>query len=255
MTRFATMAEPYLRLRWPVFPSTQDKRPLCPHGYRDASVDPRTIEDWSRRFPGCNIAIATGRISGVMVVDVDGPEGERSLQTLAEEGVVIYSPLQSVTGRGRHMFFRYDKNTKSSVGKLGPGLDIRADGGSCTVPPSLHASGKRYEWTSDPEATPIPHFPLSGLLYLHKPRARPSWGGAPAVSLSEIVTRVTSALPGTRNHALNAASYLAGKLVRSGQVSEEAAEHTLVEAGLAAGLDRHECTATVRSGLRAGQHE
>jgi hypothetical protein len=253
--RFAEMAEPYIRLKWPVFPTTVEKRPLVSAGYKSATVDHRIIEDWSRRFPGCNLAIATGRISGIMVVDVDGPEGERSLQTLAEEGVIIDSPLQSRTGRGRHLIFRYDRNTKSSVGKLGPGLDIRADGGSATAPPSLHASGKRYEWLADPETTQIPYLPLSCLLYLHKPRARPSWGGSPAVSLAEIVTRVTSALPGTRNHTLNAASYLAGKLVRSGQVSEDAAELTLVEAGLAAGLDRHECTATVRSGLRAGQHE
>jgi hypothetical protein len=29
---------------------------------------------------------------------------------------------------------------------LVPGIDIRADGGFIVVPPSLHASGRRYAW-------------------------------------------------------------------------------------------------------------
>jgi hypothetical protein len=252
--RLAQMAEPYLALKWPIFP-VKDKRPLVSGGYKAASVDPRVIEDWSRRFPGCNIAVATGRISGIVVVDVDGPPGEQTLLALADEGIVIDSPLQSLTGRGRHMIFKYDKGMKCSIGKLGPGLDVRADGGSFTVPPSVHHSGKRYEWVADPLTTPIPHFPLSALLYLYRPKARPTWGGAPSVSLSEIVGRVASAVPGTRNAELNSAAYMAGKLVRHGKISEDEAEHTLVEAGLAIGLDRHECQSTVRSGLRAGQEE
>jgi len=36
----------------------------------------------------------------------------------------------------------------NSVRKLGPGLDLRATGGYVVAPPSLHASGLRYEWCS-----------------------------------------------------------------------------------------------------------
>jgi putative DNA primase/helicase len=247
-----SLLQTYIDLKWPIFPMTREKRPLTNRGYRDATVDQRVIDDWVRRFPGCNWAVATGKISGITVVDVDGPQGEQTLYTLAEEGVVIDSPLQCLTGRGRHLYFKHDRSMKSSVGRLGPGLDIRADGGSATLPPSVHISGKRYEWIADPETTPIPHLPLSAFLHLYRPRARPSWGGAPSISLTEIVGKISSAVPGTRNHELNAAAYMAGKLVKHGKVSEDEAEQTLIDAGLAIGLDRHECQATVRSGLRAG---
>jgi hypothetical protein len=56
-----------------------------------------------------------------------------------------------------------------------------------------------------------------------------------------------------RNYELNVAAFMAGKVVRSGSVSLEEAEQCLVDAGISIGLDRHECRATVRSGLRAGQ--
>ncbi len=34
----------------------------------------------------------------------------------------------------------------NSAGTLGPGLDVRGDGGYALAPPSVHASGLRYEW-------------------------------------------------------------------------------------------------------------
>jgi hypothetical protein len=90
-------------------------------------------------------------------------------------------------------------------------------------------------------------------LYIFKPKGRPSTGFAPSVSISDLVSRISSAQKGTRNHELNCVSFLAGKLVRSGKISPEEAEHTLVQAALSIGLDSHESRATVRSGLRAGQ--
>lgn len=251
--RFATMAEPYLRLGWPVFPTSRDKRPLTTHGYKDATLDPKKVEEWSRRFPDANISVPTGRISGVIVIDIDGHVGEETLYALAENGLKIDTPLQVTTGRGRHLYFRDDRTMRNSASKVGPGIDIRANGGSITVPPSIHQRGTTYEWTADPETTPIPPVPMGLLLHIYNPRAKPSWGSVPTISISEIVGRVKSAPPGLRNHELNVAAYLAGKTVKSGQSTWEEAENSLLEAGLCIGLKLHECRATVRSGLRAGQ--
>jgi hypothetical protein len=38
---------------------------------------------------------------------------------------------------------------RNSAGKLGPGLDIRATGGYVLAPPSIHPTGRRYEWSVD----------------------------------------------------------------------------------------------------------
>src|SRR5262249_7331803 len=42
-----------------------------------------------------------------------------------------------------------DASIRNSAGKLGPGLDIRATGGYVLAPPSVHPSGRRYEWSVD----------------------------------------------------------------------------------------------------------
>ncbi|MGC8724912.1 MAG: bifunctional DNA primase/polymerase, partial [Acidobacteriota bacterium] len=50
-------------------------------------------------------------------------------------------------GGGRHLVFRHPGiRVPNSAGLLGPGLDVRGDGGYIVAPPSLHASGCRYAW-------------------------------------------------------------------------------------------------------------
>ena len=49
--------------------------------------------------------------------------------------------------RGQHFYFRADGAAiRNSAGKLGPGLDVRGLGSFVVTPPSVHESGKRYEW-------------------------------------------------------------------------------------------------------------
>jgi hypothetical protein len=50
-------------------------------------------------------------------------------------------------GGGLHLYFRHPGfEIRNSAGALGPGLDLRGDGGYIIAPPSLHASGNRYVW-------------------------------------------------------------------------------------------------------------
>ena len=53
-------------------------------------------------------------------------------------------------GGGVHIFFRYPRETdiRNSVGLLGPGLDVRGEGGYVVVPPSRTQGS--YEWVDKP---------------------------------------------------------------------------------------------------------
>lgn len=64
---------------------------------------------------------------------------------------------------------------------------------------------------------------------------------------------VVHAVNGTRNDTLNRASFTLGRIVGAGQLDHRATADALTAAGRAAGLDDGEITATVASGLAAGE--
>src|SRR5262249_34460214 len=78
---------------------------LAPHGVRDATTDETIITQWWTTYPDANIGIATGAVSRILVLDVDGDEGEASLAALEREhGPLPLSPI-ALTGKGRHLYF------------------------------------------------------------------------------------------------------------------------------------------------------
>jgi Bifunctional DNA primase/polymerase, N-terminal/AAA domain/Primase C terminal 1 (PriCT-1) len=130
---------------WPVFPcEKRGKKPLCEHGFEDASTNEETIIAWWTRWPDANIGYPTKRY---VVLDVDGEEGERALSDLEAEHGKLPETLTAKTGKGRHLYFAPNgTRIRSSAGKLGPHLDIRAEGGYVILPPSVHSSGRKYQW-------------------------------------------------------------------------------------------------------------
>jgi DNA-binding transcriptional ArsR family regulator len=132
----------YAKKSIPVFPCKPGrKEPLTSNGHKDATTDPDRIRAWWSRWPDANIAMPTGKRSGFVVVDVD-PEhgGYDSLAELHEAGHGL--PLTATIktgGGGVHHYLRCPEGIeiRNSAGKLGPGLDIRGEGGYVIVPPSV----------------------------------------------------------------------------------------------------------------------
>jgi hypothetical protein len=128
------------------------------------------------------------------VLDCDAPEIVKRLG-------VSETPIAE-TARGRHYYFSLPQaHIRSSAG-IADGLDIRADGGYVVSPPSLHPTGKRYNWVIPPRGVDpygaLPAPPPSWLMeLLSKHRARSG-----TLELSRIVQGVPE---GNRNNA--AASY------------------------------------------------
>lgn len=66
--------------------SSPGKHPLTRRGLKDATTDERMVAAWWERWPAANLALATGRASGVVVVDIDVPQGELSVAKLLNAG-------------------------------------------------------------------------------------------------------------------------------------------------------------------------
>lgn len=127
------------------------KHPRTANGVKDASTDPGIINAWWQRWPDANIGIATGRRSGIIVVDLDTRKNGLGnwADMLDIKGAA--ATLTSITGSGgQHWIFKApaDVLLANSAGKLAAGIDTRGEGGYIVAPPSLHATGNRYSWDS-----------------------------------------------------------------------------------------------------------
>jgi putative DNA primase/helicase len=117
------------------------------HGLKDATTDGGAIAKWFSNGP-INIGIRTGTESRLVVLDVDPDHGGN--ESLKKLGVLPNTPRVQTGSGGQHYFFKHPGgNIRNSAGTLGPGLDIRADGGYVVAPPSLHTSGNEYKWLVD----------------------------------------------------------------------------------------------------------
>jgi Bifunctional DNA primase/polymerase, N-terminal/Primase C terminal 2 (PriCT-2) len=120
---------------------------LVPHGVKEAIKDLDTIRRWWDRYPSANVGIAAGRVSNVVVIDIDGIPGRETLRYLVGD----HSPTTDwtvTTGRkdgGAHLYFRYPERGTVPSYKYG-GLEVRSDGQYIVAPPSVHQSGNHYSW-------------------------------------------------------------------------------------------------------------
>ena len=138
----------YARRGWPVFPC-EGKKPLTAHGFQDASANALRIRYWWRRWPRANIGIPTGAKT-FTVLDVDGRNGgdDTLHELIAEHGDLPTTPHVITGSGGSHYWYRSPAVAITSrAGALGPGLDVKADGGYVIVPPSVHPNtGAEYAW-------------------------------------------------------------------------------------------------------------
>ncbi len=140
------------------------KTPIIKDWGKLATSDPTAIREWWSRYPNANIGILCGLPSGIVVLDVDPANGgDESILTLLNTYGSLPDTWQVLTGGGgRHHYFKYPIiPVRNSAGLLGPGLDIRADGGFVVAPPSVHSSGELYKW--EVNSNPLDGCPLAEL--------------------------------------------------------------------------------------------
>jgi len=212
-----------------------------------------------------NMGLRTGRHSGVVVIDVD--EG-------GDAGAVGLPPTVTVKtgGNGRHFYYRCLEPLGNSSGKLGPHVDVRADGGQVVFPGSVHPeTGRAYEWAQgrSPAEVRLADLPPHLLERLRSPAPANQAALSPAktppkgpcgrryavTALEREAALLREARRGTRNDALNKAAFRMGTLVGGGGLDRSSVEEALLDAAVAVGLGQDEAQATIRSGLGSGiQH-
>ena len=146
----------YYERGWSVIPIGNNKKPLVSwKEFQKRCATPEEIKAWAQQYPDMNIAVVTGKISGIVVVDI-----EKDGSTTGYPDTVTASS----GGGGWHLYYRYP-NTKE-VGryiKFRPETDLCGDNGYVVLPPSrmspeLHAGA--YEWILPPEDADMAGFPL-----------------------------------------------------------------------------------------------
>lgn len=145
-------------LGWAVFPllprtkdpavgPTKDRDTvLCKGGFHRATCHPEQISEWWDEMPDANIGLATGKVSGVYVVDLDGPDSGQALAQYGELAPVAIAR----TARGRHVYLESDLPARNSASRIAALIDVRGDGGYVVLPPSVHESGHVYTWELEP---------------------------------------------------------------------------------------------------------
>jgi len=116
------------------------------------------VKSWWTKYPLANIAVITGKVSNLVVVDFDSDEAVR----WARENNLLET-LCVETARGLHAYYRYPQNRtiQNTVNLNNMKIDIRADGGYVIAPPSIHITGMEYTFTIKKPIASLPEIFLS----------------------------------------------------------------------------------------------
>lgn len=174
----------YLVRGWSVIPiEPRGKRPIVAwQAFERRIAAPDEVAAWFRRTRNANVAVVTGTISGLVVLDVDPQHGgTESLAELTDRHGPLPRTIEALTGGGGvHLYFAHPGGAvRNKVGVL-PGIDLRGDGGCVVAPPSMHASGRRYAWQTGRGPGDVPLAPMPGWLRVIGGGSDSAGGHAPA---------------------------------------------------------------------------
>jgi hypothetical protein len=220
------------------------------------------IQSWQGAL--ANVAIMTGSISGVVVVDVDDDEAQ---QFINELGLPKTPVVRS--SRGRHYYFQCPPQKIGNQTEIkGLKLDYRGEGGLIIGAGSEHETGAIYQWETSPEDCSFAELPESFLKLLTKPKSQSIRPNAKSNSrfveagrysawfdkeLQEGFTKVRELEEGQRNNELfKVAIKLANHVAAIGIEWKLVADEISAEA-LVTGLEVQEIDTTLESAWKSGK--
>lgn len=155
--RLLDAALTYASWGWPVFPlKPLSKVPATPHGFKNATTNPRHIQAWWAKHSHSNIGLPTG--IAFDVIDIDVPDGPHSLAHILDttvdthtgRGLLPDAHAVCATASGGTHYYIQPKGGGNKASIMA-GIDIRGTGGYVVAPPStLGERGRSWSWVTAP---------------------------------------------------------------------------------------------------------
>jgi hypothetical protein len=135
-------------------------------GVKNATTDQSKLKRWWSIAPDANVAIRTGVASALVVLDVDGDDGMRSLVKLEEANSPLPLTARVRTPRGGfHFYFQHPGVPIPNLVGVAPSIDVRGENGYVAAPPSVRDDGEPYVWVdADASIEPMPDWLIDLLL-------------------------------------------------------------------------------------------
>lgn len=138
-SRITKAAKYYLSRGLSVIPIGTDKSPAIK--WKEYYSEPMKPHDWT--FDGCNVAIVTGEINRIVVVDCDSIESYKGWLATKPP-----TPMRVRSKRGMHFWYKhpgqYVKSGSHIEDESGFKYDVKGDRSYVLAPPSLR-SGHQYQ--------------------------------------------------------------------------------------------------------------
>ena len=127
------------------------KTPLIKNWQTKNNTSIDDLQKWIQQFKKFNIGLPLGEASGYVGIDVDGAKGEVYLQEMSDGE--IPDTWEFTTGSGRRLLYIIPPGTKTKKFKKAneegghEECALLCDGQQTVVPPSIHYTGRIYEWS------------------------------------------------------------------------------------------------------------
>lgn len=241
---------------------------LCHATYAGTTDEARLKAMWEQ-LPHSLIGLRTGAVSSLIVLDFDrhdpSKDGLATLREYTDKGYLPGTVTARSGGGGFHFFYQHPgkPTPNDNRGKLGAGLDVKADGGFVILPPSAKRGKAEYRWLNGPFDTEIGELDSNILAPLWK-ETDISTMQRPGVDVGVTSTndfeealdllRVTG--QGSRNENLYRAACRGGEVMAAGLMSHGKVNALLLEAAAEAGMSAKDgIRNTIRSGINRGSIE
>ncbi|MFD3405250.1 bifunctional DNA primase/polymerase [Kribbella sp. NPDC058693] len=216
------------------------------HGFYAATTDAERIAAIVAAVPRGQLALRTGVLSGLVVVDVDPAHGGgASLAELVALGLVPRTLWVRTGSGGVHLYYRHPgREIGSRPMPNRAGIDVKADGGYVVIPPSIHhRTHQPYRWgdvLAEPVEMPpalidacLPPAPAESVtrpaVPIQTTRARGI--SNPQSLLTSTLNAVRNAPEGKRRTTLYGAARGVARMVAAGAISHADAIAALTDVG------------------------